>query len=83
MTTLDVVQIDHTPADIHFVEVIDDYDIFVGQPYLTIADDVATSAIIGFCLTLERPSRLSVALCLAHAMCCKTAWLAERGIDHA
>ena len=80
---LHVVQIDHTPADIQFVEVIDDCGIFVGRPYLTIAADVATSAIIGFCLTLERPSRLSVALCLAHAMCCKTAWLAERGIDHA
>ena len=80
---LDVVQIDHTPADIQFVEVIDDYGVFAGRPYLTIAADVATSAIIGFCLTLERPSRLSVALCLAHAMCCKIDWLAERGIDHA
>ncbi|WP_370204718.1 Mu transposase C-terminal domain-containing protein [Pararhodobacter marinus] len=80
---LDVVQIDHTPADIQFVEVIDDHGVFVGRPYLTIAADVATSAIIGFCLTLERPSRLSVALCLAHAMCCKIDWLAERSIDHA
>lgn len=56
---LDVVQIDHTPADIQFVEVVDDYGVFVGRLYLTIAADVATSAIIGFCLTLERPSRLS------------------------
>ena len=79
---LDVVQIDHTPADIQFVEVIDDHGVFVGRPYLTIAADVATSAIIGFCLTLERPSRLSVALCLAHAMCRKDGWLAERGIAH-
>jgi putative transposase len=79
---LDVVQIDHTPADIQFVEVIDDHGVFVGRPYLTIAADVATSAIIGFCLTLERPSRLSVALCLAHAMCSKDDWLAERGIAH-
>jgi putative transposase len=79
---LDVVQIDHTPADIQFVEVIDDHGVFVGRPYLTIAADVATSAIIGFCLTLERPSRLSVALCLAHTMCRKDHWLAERGIAH-
>ena len=79
---LEVVQIDHTPADIQFVEVIDDHGVFVGRPYLTIAADVATSAIIGFCLTLERPSRLSVALCLAHAMCRKDDWLAERGIAH-
>jgi putative transposase len=79
---LEVVQIDHTPADIQFVEVIDDHGIFVGRPYLTIAADVATSAVVGFCLTLERPSRLSVALCLAHAMCRKDDWLAERGITH-
>ncbi len=79
---LEVVQIDHTPADIQFVEVINDHGVFVGRPYLTIAADVATSAIIGFCLTLERPSRLSVALCLAHAMCRKDDWLAERGIAH-
>ncbi|EKD60019.1 MAG: hypothetical protein ACD_54C00989G0002 [uncultured bacterium] len=79
---LEVVQIDHTPADIQFVEVIDDHGIFVGRPYLTIAADVATSAIIGFCLTLERPSRLSVALRLAHAICLKDDWLLERGIAH-
>lgn len=79
---LEVVQIDHTPADIKFVEVIDDHGIFVVRPYLTIAADVATSAIIGFCLTLERPSRLSVALCLAHAICLKDDWLVERGIAH-
>ena len=79
---LEVVQIDHTPADIQFVEVIDGHGVFVGRPYLTIAADVATSAIMGFCLTLERPSRLSVALCLAHAICLKDDWLLERGIAH-
>ncbi|MFV1529059.1 hypothetical protein VW017_07685, partial [Phaeobacter sp. JH209A] len=79
---LDVVQIDHTPADIQFVEVIDGQGIYVGRPYLTIAADVATSAIIGFCLTLEKPSRLSVALCLAQAMCRKEDWLAARDINH-
>ena len=80
---LDVVQIDHTPADIQFVDVIDGQGLFVGRPYLTIAADVATSAIIGFCLTLEHPSRLSVALCLAQTMCEKEDWMAERDIDHA
>uniref|UniRef100_UPI0026399364 transposase n=1 Tax=Maricaulis sp. TaxID=1486257 RepID=UPI0026399364 len=79
----DVVQIDHTPADIQFVEVIDGQGIYIGRPYLTIAADVATSAIIGFCLTLERPSRLSVALCLAHAMCRKETWLSDRSLEHA
>lgn len=80
---LDVVQIDHTPADINFIEVIDGEGVFVGRPYLTIAADVATKAITGLCLTLERPSTLSVALCLAHALCDKKKWLQDRGIDHA
>lgn len=79
---LDVCQIDHTPTDINFVEVIDGAGVFVGRPYLTIVTDVATRAILGFCLTLEKPSVLSVALCLAQAMCPKDGWLAARDLDH-
>ncbi|AYG61815.1 Mu transposase C-terminal domain-containing protein [Rhizobium jaguaris] len=80
---LDVCQIDHTPADISFVEVVDGAGVFVGRPYLTIVTDVATRAILGFCLTLEKPSVLSVALCLAQAICPKDAWLAARNLNHA
>ena len=32
---LAVCQIDHTPTDIHFVEVVDGAGVFVGRPYLT------------------------------------------------
>ncbi|BAV50378.1 integrase catalytic subunit [Mesorhizobium loti] len=78
---LDVCQIDHTPTDINFVEVVDD-GTFVGRAYLTIVTDVATRCILGFCLTLEKPSALSVALCLAQAMCPKEPWLAARDIEH-
>ncbi|KNY31071.1 transposase [Agrobacterium genomosp. 3 str. CIP 111-78] len=80
---LDVCQIDHTPADINFVEVVNGGGLFVGRPYLTIVTDVATRAILGFCLTLEKPSVLSVALSLAQAMCPKEAWLAARNLSHA
>ncbi len=80
---LDVCQIDHTPADINFVEVVDGAGVFVGRPYLTIVTDVATRAILGFCLTLEKPSVLSVGLCLAQAICPKDAWLATRNLNHA
>lgn len=79
---LDVCQIDHTPTDINFVEVVDGGGTFIGRAYLTIVTDVATRCILGFCLTLEKPSALSVALCLAHAMCPREAWLAARGIEH-
>jgi len=80
---LDVCQIDHTPTDINFVEVVDGGGLFVGRPYLTIVTDVATRCILGFCLVLEKPSVLSVALCLAQALCPKEAWLAARNLDHA
>lgn len=80
---LAVTQIDHTPTDIQFVEVIDGAGAFVGRAYLTILVDVFSRCILGFCLTLEAPSTLSVALCLAHAICRKEAWLESRGIAHA
>ncbi|NTE57869.1 DDE-type integrase/transposase/recombinase [Agrobacterium tumefaciens] len=80
---LAVCQIDHTPTDINFVEVVDGAGVFVGRPYLTVITDVATRSILGFCLTLEKPSVLSVALCLAQAMCPKDAWLAARDLNHA
>ncbi|SCX28515.1 hypothetical protein DSM25558_4494 [Agrobacterium sp. DSM 25558] len=80
---LAVCQIDHTPTDINFVEVVDGAGVFIGRPYLTIITDVSTRSILGFCLTLEKPSVLSVALCLAQAMCPKNAWLAARNLHHA
>ena len=80
---LAVCQIDHTPADIHFIEVVNDAGVFVGRPYLTIVVDVFSRAILGFCLTIEKPSSLSVALCLAQALCPKDDWLSARGLgDH-
>ncbi|MER9048276.1 DDE-type integrase/transposase/recombinase [Mesorhizobium sp. M0923] len=79
---LDVCQIDHTLTDINFVEVVDGGGTFIGRAYLTIVTDVATRCILGFCLTLEKPSALSVALCLAQAMCPKEAWLATLDIEH-
>ena len=76
-------QIDHTPTDIHFVEVVEGEGVFVGRAYLTLLADAATRCILGFSrLTLEKPSALSVALCLAQAMCPKDKWLAARGVGH-
>ncbi|WP_287333090.1 Mu transposase C-terminal domain-containing protein [Mesorhizobium sp.] len=79
---LDVCQIDHTPTDINFVEVVEGGGTFVGRAYLTIVTDVTTRCIFGFCLTLEKPSALSVALCLAQATSRKEAWLTARYIEH-
>jgi putative transposase len=79
---LAVCQIDHTPSDIQFVDVIDRLGVFIGRAYLTLLVDVFSRAVLGFCLTLEKPSSLSVALCLAHALCPKDIFMRERGLEH-
>jgi putative transposase len=59
---LDQVQIDHTVVD---VMVVDEYERQpIGRPYLTIAIDVFSRSVLGFVVTLEPPSSISVGLCL-------------------
>jgi len=71
------VEIDHTLVDTHIVDARDRGPL--GRPWLTIAIDVFTRVILGFILTLESPSRLSVALCLRHAIFPKESWLKKIG----
>jgi putative transposase len=71
------VEIDHTLVDTHIVDAKDRGPL--GRPWLTVAIDVFTRVILGFILTLESPSRLSVALCLRHAMFPKDSWLKRIG----
>lgn len=75
---LDVVQIDHTKVDVTVVDPVTRLPI--GRPTLTLAIDVNSRVAMGFCLSLEPPSLVAVALCLTHAAMDKTAWLASRGI---
>ncbi len=75
---LAVVQMDHTPVDLIVVDAQDRRPI--GRPYLTVAIDVYSRCITGFCVTLEAPSAVSVGLCLAHAVLDKEPWLAQRGV---
>jgi putative transposase len=76
---LAVVQIDHTVADVFIVDPITRH--CIGRPTLTVAIDVATRSVLGFCLSLEAPSALLVALCLEHAVFPKADWLASIGVD--
>lgn len=76
---LQQVQIDHTKVDLIIVD--DLYRQPIGRPYLTIAIDVFSRCITGFCLTLEPPSATSVGLCLLHSVFKKDQWLIERKID--
>ncbi|MBB3237155.1 Mu transposase C-terminal domain-containing protein [Phyllobacterium endophyticum] len=63
---LDVVQIDHTPADIILVDSFERKPI--GRPWVTLAIDIATRMVTGYYVSFEAPSRLSVALCLTRAV---------------
>lgn len=63
---LAVVQIDHTLADVLLVE--PQTQSVIGRPTLTLAIDVATRCVMGFCASLEAPSSHLVALCLETAV---------------
>ena len=86
---LDIVQIDHTLADIILVDSID-REAF-RRPWVTFAIDVATRVVTGFYITFDAPSTLSVALCLEHATMDKSHFTAgqpgygawpSRGLPH-
>lgn len=70
---LDIVQIDHTQAD---VIVVDDW--FrrpLGRPWLSVAIDLATRCVMGIYLSMERPNAATVALLLSRVALPKAAWL--------
>ncbi len=75
---LEIVQVDHTKADVTVVDPVTRRPL--GRPTLTLAIDVNTRMVLGFHLSLEPPSLLAVALCLTHAVMDKSSWLAARGI---
>lgn len=76
---LQVYQIDHTVVDLIIVDEV--YRQPIGRPYITVAIDIFSRCIAGFCLTLEPPSATSVGLCLTHAVFDKELWLTERKIE--
>lgn len=63
---LELIQIDHTLADVMIVDSV--YRRSIGRPWLSLAIDVATRSVMGFHLGLEAPSALAVALCIEHAV---------------
>jgi putative transposase len=77
---LDVVQIDHTLVDVMVVD--REHHRSIGRPWLTLAIDVASRAVVGFGVSLENPSALSVSLVLSHAVLPKKSWLADRELQN-
>ena len=76
---LDVVQIDHTPANVMIVD--EEARRPVGRPTLTLAIDVCTRIVVGLYISLEKPSANSTGMCLAMAILPKGEYLAELEIQ--
>jgi len=77
-SALAVVQVDHTIADVFIVDPVSRK--CIGRPTFTVAVDVATRCVAGFCLSLEAPSSLQLALCLENAVSPKQEWLTRAGV---
>ena len=65
---LSLVQIDHTLVDVIIVDELQRQP--MGRPWLTLVVDVAPRAVLGFYLSLNAPSSLSVAMALS-PQCCR------------
>lgn len=70
------IQIDHTQIDI-FVVLPNGERV---RPWLTLAIDVYTRMIVGFYLSLEKPSAYSVGMCLYRVLTPREDWLLEYGV---
>jgi putative transposase len=77
---MDLLQIDHTLADVVVVD--REHRLPIGRPWLTLAVDVASRAVAGFSISLENPSALSISLALSHAVLPKASWLADRELQN-
>ncbi len=75
---LDVVQIDHTPADIILVD--DKHRKPIGRPWVTVAIDVYSRMITGYYISLDAPSVTSVGMCLSRSILPKDDLLIQNGI---
>jgi|26BtaG_2_1085354.scaffolds.fasta_scaffold00917_7 putative transposase len=81
LNPLDVVQIDHTPADIILVD--DKYRKPIGRPWITVAIDIYSRVITGFYISLDPPSVTSVGICMARSILPKDNLLIQNGITDA
>lgn len=75
---LELVQIDHTQADVFVVD--EATRRAIGRPWLSVAIDVASRAVVGIFLAMERPNAAAVALLLTRVALPKTGWLVSLGI---
>ncbi|MGD9659228.1 MAG: Mu transposase C-terminal domain-containing protein [Methylocystis sp.] len=74
---LQIVHFDHVRIEDY---VVDERTGEAGYPWLTLAIDANTRMVAGFHLSLAPPSRISLSLCLLHAVCDKARWMNARGL---
>ncbi|WP_129135914.1 Mu transposase C-terminal domain-containing protein [Luteimonas sp. YGD11-2] len=75
---LQVVQVDHALVDVIVVTEATRQEI--GHPWITLAIDVFTRAVIGWYLSLDVPTQTSVSLCIEHACFPKRSYLRGLGL---
>ena len=72
------IQIDHTRVDLIVVD--EALRQPLERPWVTVAIDEYSRAVLGFYLSLEAPSSTSVGLCLVHSILPKDGWAARIGL---
>ncbi|KWR88391.1 transposase [Cupriavidus sp. IDO] len=76
---MDIVQIDHTLADLMLVD--DASRRPIGRPWLSIALDVSTRCVVGVYVGMDRPNAATVALLLTRVVLPKDGWLASLDVS--
>lgn len=78
-SALEVVQIDHTELDIILVDPV--YREPIGRPWITTAIDVCTRMLVGFYLSFDKPSFVSLGQCISNSVLPKHNLLKNLEID--
>lgn len=76
---MELIQIDHTPVDVIIVDEVMRRPI--GRPWLTLAMDIRTRMVVGFLVSLDPPSSLSVALTISQMIWEKAPVLGQWDVD--
>lgn len=76
---MDIVQIDHTLADLILVD--DAFRRPIGRPWLSVALDVSTRCVVGVYVGMDRPNAATVALLLTRVVLPKAGWLASLDVS--
>lgn len=76
---LDVVEIDHTLLDIMVVDEVERK--CIGRPHITVALDVNSRMVYGFCLSLDHSGFYSIGQTILMGLAPKAKYLSDLGID--